>query len=374
MLPLEKIADDPLSSSISELLILATDPLGDFGRVNGPLTSGQKEDIIVALKEHFAYGGGLIKRFEYDRKAIEFPRGGFNVHQNVPNTFELLRAFLEHRPREMDKKMASLYRKHESEKHESDVQKAVKVYGKEGPTGLEAARWPIDPFTLLLLHFTHEWHHFVYKGQKYSPFDALKGVPEGVDLWLPARPDVNFPKYAIGAWMQRVKSRQSIKDKILYKIFTSMEDALDKQNLSLFYNSTFVDDYFGVKAIGSGQLTMGYEPQIKGLVKAYLDGMKSPWLIASDEKYRETKAKEGKFLSSNEYLLKPKEDKDTPVQLQLQVVTNTLFLLEHFFSRDAHQFFKHRRLQELQEYKREYPHLYGRMEASVDDVLSFLQK
>ena len=95
MQSLEKIAENPMGANITELLVLASDPLGDFKKINGgEISSKQTDEVVEALQHHFAYGQSLIPRLRYHLQGLEPGRGKFTSVLSVPNTFELLKLIL----------------------------------------------------------------------------------------------------------------------------------------------------------------------------------------------------------------------------------------------------------------------------------------
>ena len=272
----------------------------------------------------------------------------------VPNTFELLKILLEKRPNEVIQRMARLYR---SNRPAFKSGKRPKDFGDD---------------IFKLLKYTHEWRHFIEKKRAIDHFAALATVPLNMGtFYVRANPNKGFPNYALYGWFERIKTRERILNKILYKIFNGVEDAKGKKEE--FYAMSFGTDYFGIRAIGSGQEIIGRNPEIRPKVERIFSptGI-SPWACTWFEDYGQTKRRE---LRGFEYLLRYYSDENQmPDLLQLQVFTLTDLLLGDFFLRDARVKLEKRRSDELIAYERQNPKLYTRMQETIVNALSFLPK
>lgn len=352
MLPLEKIAENPRAATISENLVLVADPFED-AKKRGILSPAKIDEVISALKDHFVYGASLIERFHGDLVSIESSMTHFD-RMVVANAFEMLKILLENRPDELEKRMAKLYR---------DNRPAFQS-GKKPKDLLE------DLFKLL--KYTHEWRHFIEKRRGIDHFVALEHVPLNMGtFYIRDNPNKGYPNYALYAWFERVKTKARIISKILYQIFGGIEDA--KGRKEKFYEIPFVGrDYFGVRAIGSGQEIMGRNPEIRQKVERIFSPTgTSPWVCTRFEDYRQTDKEVRTLKYSLEY--NTSEDQK-PVGMQLQVFTLTDLLLGDFFLRDARAKFEVRRNSELAAYERQNPKLYRRMREAIANVLTFLPK
>lgn len=348
---LEEIADNPLAATISENLVLVADPFDDFKK-HGGLSSGKKDEVIEALKEHFRYGSGLISRFNGDLVSLESSKYGFK-RMVVPNSFEMLKILMDNRPDVLDQRCAKLYRQH---KHALKSKKRPK---------------DIDEDIFKLLKYTHDFHHYIVKRNGQNPFASLQKIPlDNVTFYTRDTPDRGFPNYDLYGWLERVKTRERIVKKILYKIFETMDNADD--NKERFYKQSFGTDYFGVRVIGAGQEIMGDESRIRQKVERIFSPMGvSQWNSIWFEDYSQTKGKE---LRALEYLLRYSDGTGMPDILQLQVFTLTHLLLDDFFSTDNRVRLEMERIARLKAYEKANPRLYRRMEESISNILSFLPK
>lgn len=352
MRPLEEIADNPRAATISENLVLVADPFED-AKKRVILSPSKIDEVISALKDHFAYGASLIERFRGDLVSVESSMSNFD-RMVVANAFEMFRILLENRPDELEKRMAKLYR--------------------DNRPAFQSGKKPkeMDDNVFKLLKYTHEWRHFIEKRRGIDHFVALEGVPLNMGtFYIRDSPNKGFPNYALYAWFERIKTRARIINKVLYAIFNGIEAVNGKKQK--FYELPFLSrDYFGVRAIGSGQEIMGKNPEIRQKVERIFSptGI-SPWVCTKFEDYRQT----DKELRVFKYSLKYNTGEDQmPDLLQLQVFTLTDFLLGDFFLRDARAKFEIRRNSELATYERQNPRLYRRMQEAIANVLTFLPK
>lgn len=352
MLPLEKIAENPKAATISENLVLVADPYGDFRRQHGNLRPERMDEIIAALKDHFAYGEGLISRFRHDLGSLE-SRGTVFNEISAGNAYDMLKILLDTKPQHFDDQLATIWRRH------------YRVIESGGvPDG-------IDPDMARLVGYTHKWHHYVQKKPKTmkdetdanNPFLNLKKIAEdGVTMHLRSNPNQGYPNYTVYGWLERIKTRNRIVSKLLYKIFKAMEEA--EGNRNFFYRQSFVKDEFGVKVIGA-------RPNIRDRIeKGVIYRENSPWVLDEFEDYNITRS-----LNAIAYLFRYSSSEiEIPEKLQVQVVTFVHFLLNDFFERKGHQLYRARRESDLRDYERQNRKLYDRMERAMTQALSFLSK
>lgn len=353
MLPLEKIAENTKVATISENLVLVADPYGDFRKQHGILRPEEMDEIIAALKDHFAYGEGLISRFRHDLGSLE-SRGTVFNETRVGNAYDMLKILLDTKPQYLDDQLATIWRRHHRVIESGGVLDSI------------------DPDMARLVGYTHKWHHYVQKKPKTmkdetdanNPFLNLKKIPEdGVTMHLRSNPNQGYPNYIVYGWLERIKTRDRIVSKLLYKIFRAME--VSKGDRDFFYRQSFLEDEFGVKVIGT-------KPNIRDRIeRGIIYRENSPWVLDAFENYTTTKG----FLNAVEYLLKYSSSEiGIPEKLQVQVVTFVHFLLDDFFQRKGHQLYRARREADLRDYERQNRKLYDRMEKAMAQVLSFLSR
>lgn len=354
MKPLEEIADDPKSATISEILVLVADPYG-----YGLLSPGDMGEMAEALFHKFGEGVRLVPDFaaelsQINSQASQFPR------QEVTNVLEKLEISLSHRPKSFVGQLKKAWREQKNLKGVNDA-KIIELAQKTG----------VEPDVCRMARYTHEWRENVEKHKKstkirqiYAPFMHLEAIPEyGITLRLRDNSDQGYPFYQIWGWQEKMKSMQRVVNKILFKIFEAMETARKQKEIGRFYEADFGSDYFGVKLIGTSS-------SVITLMEGMVYSPTSRWEVVGKENYTETK--KGKALRAHEYLLKPIHFPTTE-SLQVQVTPLPGFFLDEFFDRNSHPLYRVRRDTQLQEYRKKHPRMYARMETAVRSVLNFPQ-
>ena len=348
MRTLEEIAENPREATISENLILVADPYGYFKRECGGLSQGKMAEIIEALKDKFVQGGGLVSRFRSDLVSLESQKTIF-VPYEIENFYQKLEIVMKTRPKMFVQQLMRLW-------HDRERIKKGKVKLNNN-----------DKSAFEVVPYTHQWRHYVEKKKEYNPFDALNGVPDyGITLQLRENPNRGYPSYIFYGWQEKIKTRDNITKKLLYKIFKAMEEIEERD---IFYEKAFghdfATDYFGIKVIGILLDTISWN------IGNFLHN-NPDWIIVNYEDY--TMSKSGR-IRGKEYVLKRRKGvPESTEELQLQVTSLTDFLLDDFFKKDSHPRYKLRRDSELREYERENKKVYRRIEEAMNQVLAFLPR
>ncbi len=378
---LEHIIDYPMDSAPSQILVLLADPFRDFEASNGaPLSSSQRSDLITALEIQFAHGRNLLAKLSDLVLALEPRKGGFTKCTGT-NAFDMLEVILDGKPKELDKKMGKIYNANErainkiKNKNYEAAKKGVTLDMSEKINGVDAG-------ILLLLYFTHQWHHNITKRSGQNPFIAMEGVPRDyLAIWIRAFPGVDFPNYALGGWQERMKTAESMKAKFINKTFERWAKA--KYKLNDFYaellRDPYITDMAGLKIFGSGRTIMGKEPLLRKKVDEFIKkiGWESIKYIDYESPKNGEERKRG--LHAKEYLIRPSKGvnmpgvSDSTVYVQLQVSNWDKYLLDDFFLR-AHNIYSIKKQEKLDKFRLRNPEIYDRLEKSTREALSFLPK
>lgn len=374
MRTLEEIAKNPRAATISENLVLLADPFED-ARKQDILTPATIEDITQALREKRVQGEQLVSVFIMD--LLKLTRGYTDYKSySVDDVYQKLELMMQHRPIIFEEELKRLWKQHE--RIES---------GK--------IRLPSEQVDMAnVAQYTHQWQHFVVhrrgpklqrrkkhrrKEQWYDPYKALKSIPEnGITLYLPEDPNTAIVYNSLFGWQGKLKGRERIVRKILYKILEELEKTHFKPEE--FYASYFGTDYFGCKPIGKNWefrtilMNFLYSPNSMWTVlgkkeipgKGEEIGVGKGYIVGEDL----SKSKK-KHLHAWEYLLSPKSQ-DTTEMLQLQVTTWPGYLLDEFFEESSHTLYRQRRLREEEELFKRYRRLSDRMSRSMHAVLDVI--
>lgn len=343
---LEQIAENPRAATIAENLVLVADPLGDYRSKHGELSQEQFEEIVEALKEHFVYGEGLIARFRSDLVGLD-PQARFE-EVKVENAYDMLRILLNRKPKPLDDKLAWLWKKRDAVTH--------------GRVQLPEE----DRLLFELIHYTHQWHHFVTKKiARDNPFLPLQKVSEdGISMYIRDSPNKGYPAYALYGWIERAKTRERLVDKLLQKIFNAIANAPDGKN---FYSQYFGEDQFGVRAISFARAV---RIRVEGIFYPP-EGVPRRWIV---DDYEDLEKSQRKRFRGLQYMVRWTKDPEVPVPLQAQLQLFPHLLLDDFFKVNSHPRYRVRRDDVLDEFRRRDPKLYDRMRDNVNQALSFLPK
>ena len=371
--PLEWIVDNPLGAMPAQILVALADPFEDIG----VLSSIQRNDLVEALQIHFAHGSRLVKEMSKDLQNFEPRRGGY-IDCEVGNAFELLNRILKKKPVMLDQRLGSLYKAHRASV-ESIADEYIKaMVGERDTINLYEKRGNIEVQLLLLLHYTHQWRHFVFKRDIQNPFSSLLDVSRSnVTVWLRANPEKDFPNYSSAGWLDRVKTADSAEKHFVRRTFEVMEEPEIRWGKDAFYNRVddmgkmYGTDFFGVKIFGSGRNIMGESPQLQKSVEKFLGTY--GWEVFKFEDKITSQDGLGPLI----YLVRRKGTisgiQEMPDIVQLQLMDLNRFLLSDFFLK-SHHVYCLRTERQLAGYKQRYEDLYKKLANSAREALSFLRK